>query len=88
MDGRHISIESMREWMKPFNPVIEQIEDGLRDEGRRDALRWMLIHLCARRGWRLTKKQEEMIASCHELEILARWLDQAIDAASAPKALR
>ena len=58
--------------------------DAVRAEGARSALR----HVLARRKLTLSAEDEARVDATMDLATIERWLDQAIDAASAAQALR
>ena len=56
-------------------------------KARHETLRASVLRVLARRGLTLTAAQRERVEHCADLTILERWLDHAIDAASADIAL-
>lgn len=69
------------------NVQKKYVEKGL-DEGRLLEARSALRRVLARRGLALRAEDDARIDACTDLATLERWLDQAIDAASAAEALR
>jgi hypothetical protein len=74
----------------------EQVNKEARDagllagrlEGRLDEARSALRRVLAHWGLSLSAEEDARIETCAELATLERWLDQAIEAASAAEALR
>ncbi|KUO20352.1 RpnC/YadD family protein [Streptomyces dysideae] len=62
--------------------IAEEIRDEGRDEGRAEGRAEDILRLLDRRGIDISHADRERITSCDDLDILGRWFDRAITAAS------
>lgn len=67
---------------------LEQGREEGREEGRLVALRSGVLAVLSQRGLAVTKAQQKRIADCTDAELLARWLERAVTAATTREALK
>lgn len=68
--------------IKDLSFFSSPISEKIRNEGRIQGRAEDVLRLLERRGLHVSEEDRERVTSCDDLDVLGRWFDQAVTAAS------